>query len=102
MSAHTREFPMKNDPKILLLENNLLHLTETLKDIKNELRDIRADAKELREEMKIGFKEMNECLTNSLESINNRMWLNFLWMVGIGIGLYGSLFGVIAHALKWF
>jgi len=45
---------------------------------------------------------LDQKIDNFAMQIEKRLWTNFLWLVGFGIGLYGSLFAILAHSFKWF
>ena len=84
MSSVIKELPMKNDIKIALLDQSIITINETLKRIEGKI------------------DKLDSKIDHCYQSLNLRLWNNFLWLVGFGIALYGSLFAVIAHALKWF
>lgn len=86
---------MKTDVKIALLEQTISNINEGLKEIKFDLKSMRKD-------MDTGFDSVNKKADTNFQAINVRLWNNFLWLVGFGIALYGSLFAVIAHAMRWF
>jgi acyl carrier protein phosphodiesterase len=98
MSLRPKEMPVKHDVKLALLEKSFSQIDENLKRIERRFDDIekRFDKQDSKLEA-IATK-----LDKRFEDINNRMWTNFVWLVGFGIALYGSLFAVLAHALKWF
>jgi len=95
MSSIIKELPMKTDIKIALLEQSIINISEALKEIKFDLKAMRKD-------LEIGFDSVNKKADTNFQAINVRLWNNFLWLVGFGIALYGSLFAVIAHAMRWF
>lgn len=84
MAALPKEFPVTEEIKLAILEKSLSNMEDYLKRIDNRLSII------------------DTRLDKRFDDLNNRLWINFLWTVGFGIGLYGSLFAVVAHALKWF
>ena len=86
---------MKTDVKIALLEQTIGNINEGLKEIKFVIKDMKKD-------MDTGFDSINKKADTNFQAINVRLWNNFLWLVGFGIALYGSLFAVIAHAMRWF
>lgn len=90
MTVSIKEMPMKNDVRLALLEASIKNIDETLKRIEKKLETF--DSK---------FDHLGKRVDDKSQSINNRLWSNFLWLVGFGITLYGSLFVIIAHALKW-
>lgn len=98
MNALRKEYPMSDETRLALLENTAQHIAESLTDIKIDLKEGRREMKEFRADMKSDFMAAHKRVDN----IQDRIWSMFLWLIGIGITLYGSLFGVIAHALKWF
>ena len=92
MKSH-KEVNMKEETRVALLEQSIGHINETLLRIEKgfDAVDFRFDRIEKRidalsDDMKQGFKD-----------INNRMWSNFLWM----IGSFAAVLALIAHAVKW-
>jgi len=73
--------PVKNEPKmshearIAVLETSVMNINANLLDLKQELQR--------------GFDKME----GRFERLENRMWSNFLWLMGMIIGLAG----LIAH-----
>lgn len=77
---------MSNDARIAVLETTMTNINSTLLDIKQEIKDMKKD-------MKHSF----ELVDKKFDSINNRLWSNFLWLMGMMIGLAG----LIAHTQHW-
>jgi len=70
---------MKDDTRIALLEQSIGHINQTLIRIEKRLdtMDAKIDAR--------------------FDSLNNRIWNNFLWI----IGGFTAILGILAHALHW-
>lgn len=78
--------PMTNDERIAILETTIININSTLVDIKH-------DMTRLSDRMDVKF----DSLDKKIDNINNRLWSNFLWLMGMIIGLAG----LIAHAMHW-
>ena len=70
---------MSNEARIAVLETTILNINSTLLEIKQDV--------------KRGFDKMDDRFAN----IENRLWSNFLWLMGMIIGLAG----LIAHTQHW-
>lgn len=108
-----------NDVKIALLENTIIHINEGLQRIEKRFdsveQEIRSMRQELRQEIQkevgsvrqemhqeIGsvrqeMGSMRQEMHQGFKSINDRLWSNFLWLMGMIIGLAG----LTAHGLHW-
>lgn len=79
MKAAKNESSMKNSERIAILETTILNINTTLLD--------------LRQEMKYRFDKIDD----KFDTLQNRLWSNFLWLMGMIIGLAG----LIAHTQHW-
>jgi len=77
--------------RLALLEQSLGSLKESL---------VKIDANMIRMEtnMNKGFSDINKRIDDLSNSINNRLWRNFYFMVAG----FASLFAIIGHGFKWF
>jgi len=100
--------PMKNDARIAVLETTILNINATLLDIRQDIKrlsdkvDNRFDAMDKKFDGKIDaldkkFDGKFDGMQNRFDSLQNRIWSNFLWLMGGMIGLAG----LIAHAQHW-
>jgi len=79
MKAAKNELRMNNPERIAILETTILNINATLLD--------------LRQDMKRGFDKID----TKFDALHNRLWSNFLWLMGMIIGLAG----LIAHTQHW-
>lgn len=84
MAVQKRGDKMSNDERIAVLENTNAHILDSLARIENRLIALDND-------MRSGFRD-----------INNQMWSNFKWTLGMMIGGFASMLGIVAHAVHWF
>ncbi len=80
-----------NDIKLALLEQSVIHINETLKELKDEMKEFRKEMKEFRQ-------EMNEKIDKEVKYIANRSWLQFLFL----FAMISTVLGIMAHGFKWF
>ena len=81
---------MSNDTRLAILETTILNINSVLFDIKH-------DVKHLSERMDNRFDALDKKFESKFDTLNNRIWSNFLWLVGMMIGLAG----LIAHTQHW-
>ena len=79
-----------NTTRIAVLETTASHIHETLERIEKRLDS-------MNEKIDKGFSEVN----GRVDKINDRLWSNFLWLLGVIVGVFMSVTGFIAHALHW-
>jgi hypothetical protein len=86
MKASKNESTMSTPERIAILETTILNINSTLLD--------------LRQDMKRGFDKIDnkfDNVDNKLDALQDRLWSNFLWLMGMIIGLAG----LIAHIQHW-
>jgi len=86
MYPKKHEAHMSNDARIAILETTIININSSLLDIKQEIKDIKYEIKDVKNDINKKF-----------DVINNRLWSNFLWLMGMIIGLAG----LIAHTQHW-
>lgn len=88
---------MKEDTRIALLEQSIGHINETLLRFEKRFDVLDADIKTLgitiHNDMKQGFNRLD----SRIDSINNRQWLNFFWIVGS----FAAILLIMAHGFEW-
>lgn len=98
-----------NETRIALLEQNLSAIADTL--IRMEKRFDKIDDRFTKSETKLedSIHKLEDKLDKKLEeirseyrSINNRLWSNFLWMLGTMFTLAGLCGGIMAKGFGWF
>lgn len=123
MNARKNEAPMSNSHRLTILETTVANINATLNDLrqdrremyakfddfKRELHDLRIELKTeirteiktettlLRNEFKNDIKQLSDKMDAKFDTINHRLWSNFLWLMGMIIGLAG----LIAHTQHW-
>jgi len=90
MIPKKHEKHMSNDARIAVLETTILNINSTLLDIKHDLKriDTKIDTK---------FDTLDKKIDSKFEIIQSRLWSNFLWLMGMIIGLAG----LTAHTQHW-
>ena len=86
-----------NDVKIAVLENNTIHIGETLNRIEKRLDKIDERFEKLEKKMDEGFSRIDKKMDDGFKSINNRMWFLYTTM----IAGFGSVLYVIAKSFEW-
>lgn len=76
----------KNDERMAVLETTILNINTSLLDIRQQFD--RIDRR---------FETLENKMDNKFDRIENRLWSNFLWLMGMIIGLAG----LIAHSQHW-
>ncbi len=87
MKAHKNEGHMRHDARLAVLETTIGHINETLIRFEKRFDNLDNKMDDLRKEMTAGFRD-----------INNRLWFNFIWVVGGFIGVLT----LIARLFHWF
>ena len=90
MIPKKHEKPMSNDTRIAVLETTILNINSTMLDIKQEIKHLSA-------KMENKFDSLEKKMDSKFDAINSRLWSNFLWLMGMIIGLAG----LIAHTQHW-
>ena len=92
---------MRNDERLAVLETTILNINSSLMDIKHDVRklDDKLDETKLDLSNRIDEtkKELTQKMDSKFHSVENRLWSNFLWLMGMIIGLAG----LIAHTQHW-
>ena len=86
MKAAKNEASMSSHERLAILETTILNINSTLLEIKQDL--------------KYGFEKVDQKfdrIDKKFDSLQNRLWSNFLWLMGMIIGLSG----LIAHTQHW-
>ena len=97
MKQAKNESIMSTGERLAVIENTMQHITATLVDIKQDMNrgfdriDNRIDHLDKKFEGKFTANE------DRFSRLENRMWSNFLWLMG---GMFG-LAGLITHAHSW-
>lgn len=81
---------MSNDSRLAILETTILNINTSLQDIKQ-------DFKRLDNKFDNKFDALDKKFDNKFDLLQNRIWSNFLWLMGMIIGLAG----LIAHTQHW-
>lgn len=79
---------MKNDH-----ESRLTRLEVTIENINGTLGRIEKRFDQIDKR----FDLMDQKIDSKFDSLNNRIWFNFYWM----IGGFATILGVLAHGLHW-
>ncbi len=79
MNHRKNEAHMSDDARLAILETTILNINSSLLDIKHDIR------------------RLDEKIDGLQNSLQNRLWSNFLWLMGMMIGLAG----LIAHTQHW-
>ena len=112
MKTRKHEHSMSNDAKIAVLETTISHIHQTLErldkrfdsvDRKFEKIDQRFESIDrkfdrLEREMKENTNSLRNEIITGFRDINNRLWFNFIWVVGGFIGVLT----LIARLFHWF
>jgi chromosome segregation ATPase len=104
---HEEVIPMepRSTPKSTLIhqdhENRLTRVEVVMENICTSLSDIKSDIKVMRSEIKQDINRLDTKMDNGFNAMNNRIDSNFKWLLGIMIGGFVSISGVIAHLQHW-
>lgn len=79
-----------NDVRIAILENSMSHIFQTLERIENRFDKI--DRK---------LELMDQKIDDGFSKVNNRMWTNFLWLLGVMSAFSVGLLGIMAKGFHW-
>lgn len=108
MNQRRHKFPMSNDVRIAILETHMSNIQSTVVAIREDTQTLRQEMKAstdaLRQEMKASrdafrqeMKDLSDRMDQRFSVINNRLWSNFMWLMGLIIGLSG----LMAHGFHW-
>ncbi len=92
---------MSNDSRLAILETTILNINASLQDIRQDFKrldnklDSRFDALDRKFDSKIDA--LDKKFDNKFDLLQSRIWSNFLWLMGMIIGLAG----LIAHTQHW-
>lgn len=98
-----------NTTRIAILETTIGHIHETLERIEKNMDkgfsevsakfgEVNKIIDNIESKMEKGFFETNK----RIDGINNQLWSNFKWLLGIMLAGFSSVLGIVAHALHWF
>lgn len=82
-----------NEVRIAVVETTIGHINESL--IRMEKRFDKIDERFDRIDGKL------ETMDKKIEAINNRMWTNFLWLLGVMSAFSVGLLGIMAKGFNW-
>lgn len=108
-----------NDARIAVLETTILNINSTLIEMRQDFRhyaeriDAKIDALDKKIDTKFGILDekidtkieilnikidtLDAKFDTKFDNLNNRLWSNFLWLMGMII----CVAGLVAHALHW-
>lgn len=78
---------MTNDERLVMLETTVTHIHETLERLDKRFDSIDQNLNNTRKELK-----------DEIKSIDNRMWILFILLLGI----IGTLWATFGHAFHWY
>ena len=52
--------------------------------------------------MEASIDNLAGTVTTGLEKVNDRMWTNMYWIMGILLGGFAGMFAIIAHGFHWY
>lgn len=80
-----------NEVRLALLEQSIININDTL--IRFEKRFDRIDNE---------MKDFRQDINAKLEAFNNRLWVNFYWILGTMFTLSCAGAGILAKGFGWF
>jgi uncharacterized coiled-coil protein SlyX len=98
-----------HDVRIALLEQSISNINETM--IRFEKRFDRIDEKldkitknfdDKLQKFELKFEKLENNVISKLESFNNRLWINFYWILGTMFTLSCAGAGILAKGFGWF
>ncbi len=81
-----QQYRNDNEVRIAILETTATHIYQTLERM--EKRFDKIDGK-------------LETMDKKIDAINNRMWTNFLWLLGVMSAFSVGLLGIMAKGFNW-
>ncbi len=97
MNAQRKEGVMTDDTRLALLEQSIGHINETMIRIEK-----RFDAIDFRfDRMEKRLDSIEERVSSGFIRLDQKIDSNFQWLLGIYIGGFASLFGIVAHGFNW-
>lgn len=87
-----------NDVRLALLEQSIININETLVRFEKRFDKIDSEIKEFKKELNTKLDKVNE----KLETFNNRLWVNFYWILGTMFTLSCAGAGILAKGFGWF
>jgi hypothetical protein len=97
MKLVKKEARMSTDARLAVLETTLLDLRQDIKrgfdKIEAKFRSVDERFNRMESSIDSRFNRVDDCFNH----IKNRMWSNFLWLMGMIVGLAG----LIAHTQHW-
>jgi uncharacterized coiled-coil protein SlyX len=97
MKPAKNEARMSNEARLAVVETTILNINSTLLDLKQDMKRgfDRIDTKFEAVDKK--FEAMDRKFDTRFDRLENRLWSNFFWLMGMIIGLAG----LIAHTQHW-
>lgn len=93
MSTLKKDLPSNHETRISLIENNHFHMCKVLERIETSLNNFKY---EYQQDMNNNMRK----LELKLETLDNRLWTNFIWMIGsITIPICTSMLIYIAREI---
>lgn len=97
MKANKHGARMSNDTRTGVLETTIININTTLLDIKHDM-NRRFDVIDRKfEVVDHKFDDLEKKMDKKFDLLQDRLWSNFLWLMGMIIGLSG----LIAHTQHW-
>lgn len=97
------------DVKLALVEQALITLADAIDNIEkrfdsidSKLDKINKDIAEKLQKFEFKFEKIENNITTKLESFNNRLWINFYWILGTMFTLSCAAAGILAKGFGWF
>ncbi len=97
MRAAKNEASMSNAERLAILETTILNINSTMLEIKQDLKYGFEKVDQKFDSIDKKFASMDHKMDSKFDSLQNRLWSNFLWLMGMIIGLSG----LIAHTQHW-
>jgi uncharacterized protein YPO0396 len=109
---------MSNDTKVAILENTMNHIYEDVRRVENRVHRVEnrlasmdqrlgslehiVDTKFAAIDKKFDAVDRQfDAVEQRFSTIDNRLWSNFLWLVGLLLGSVSGLAGLMAHGFHW-
>ncbi len=104
-----------NDVRLALLEQSIININETMlrfekrfdkidqrfDQIENRLDKINKNFDEKLQKFELKFEKLENNVMSKLELSNNRLWVNFYWILGTMFTLSCAGAGILAKGFHW-
>lgn len=90
-----------DDTRLALLEQSIKNINETMLRIENRFDRLENKVddgfKKVNEKIDDTYKTLSSKIDDTYKTLNNRLWTNFLWIMGTYVGGFASIYTLVQY-----